>query len=45
MTEGPADIVLSGERAVTVDMVVVWRFADGRIVEVWDIAPGQPTEV
>ncbi|MDH3206862.1 MAG: nuclear transport factor 2 family protein [Gemmatimonadota bacterium] len=33
------------ERAVTVDVVVVWRFVDGRIVEVWDIVPGQPTEV
>ena len=34
-----------GERTVTVDVVVVWRFADGRIVEAWDIVPGQPTEV
>ena len=34
-----------GERTITVDVVVVWRFVDGRIVEVWDIAPGQPTEV
>jgi ketosteroid isomerase-like protein len=34
-----------GERAVTVDVVVVWRIVDGRIVEVWDIVPGQPTEV
>lgn len=34
-----------GERTVTVDVVVVWRFVDGRIVEVWDIVPGQPTEV
>jgi ketosteroid isomerase-like protein len=23
---------------------VVWRFVDGRIAEVWDIVPGQPTE-
>ena len=34
-----------GERAVTVDVVVVWRIVDGSIVEVWDIVPGQPTEV
>jgi predicted SnoaL-like aldol condensation-catalyzing enzyme len=33
-----------GERTVTVAVVVVWRFVDGRIVEVWDIVPGQPTE-
>jgi predicted SnoaL-like aldol condensation-catalyzing enzyme len=25
--------------------MVVWRIVDGRIVEVWDIVPGQPTEV
>ncbi|KPJ77884.1 MAG: hypothetical protein AMS19_12365 [Gemmatimonas sp. SG8_23] len=30
-----------GERAVTVHVVVVWRFVDGRIVEVWDIVPGR----
>ena len=23
---------------------VIWRFVDGRIVEVWDIVPGQPAE-
>jgi ketosteroid isomerase-like protein len=34
-----------GERTVTVDVVVVWRFVDGHIVEIWDIVPGQPTEV
>lgn len=34
-----------GGRAVTLDAVVVWRFVDGSIVEVWDIVPGQPTEV
>ena len=34
-----------GERTVTVDVVVVWRFVDGLIVEIWDIVPGQPTEV
>ena len=33
------------ERTVTLDVVVVWRFVDGRIVEVWDIVPSQPTEV
>ena len=26
------------------DVVVVWRIVDGRVVEVWDIVPGQPTE-
>ena len=32
-------------RTVTVDVLVVWRVVDGRFVEVWDIVPGQPTEV
>lgn len=32
-------------QAITVDVVVVWRFKDGRIVEVWDIVPERPTEV
>ncbi|MEO1167452.1 MAG: nuclear transport factor 2 family protein [Pseudomonadota bacterium] len=32
-------------RAVTMDVVVVWRIVNGRIVEVWDIVPGQPSEV
>ena len=31
-------------RPVALDVVVVWRFADGRIVEVWDIVPGKPRE-
>ncbi|MGB6041826.1 MAG: nuclear transport factor 2 family protein [Pirellulales bacterium] len=26
------------------DVVVVWRIVDGRVVEVWDIVPGQPAE-
>ena len=26
------------------DVVVVWRIVDGRVVEVWDIVPSQPTE-
>ena len=30
---------------VIVDVVVVWRIVEGRIVEVWDIVPGEPTEV
>ena len=30
---------------ITVDVVVVWRIVAGRIQEVWDIVPGQPTEV
>lgn len=33
-----------GEGTVTLDVVVVWRFVDGRVVEVWDIVPGQPTD-
>ena len=31
-------------RAIVLDVVVVWRFRGGRIVEVWDIVPSQPTE-
>lgn len=31
-------------RPIALDVVVVWRFVDGRIAEVWDIAPGQPKE-
>ena len=27
------------------DVVVVWRIVDGRVAEVWDIVPGQPTEI
>lgn len=27
------------------DVVVVWRIVDGRVAEVWDIVPSQPTEV
>ena len=32
-------------RSVTVDVVVVWRIVDGRVVEVWDIVPGDAREV
>lgn len=32
-------------RTVTMDVVVVWRIVEDRIKEVWDIVPGQPTEV
>ncbi len=32
-------------RSVTVDVVVVWRIVDGRVVEVWDIVPGDPKEI
>ena len=32
-------------RSVAVDVVVVWRFVDGRVVEVWDIVPGDAKEV
>ena len=30
---------------ITVDVVVIWRVVEGRIQEVWDIVPGQPTEI
>ena len=33
------------DRSIALDVVVVWRFVDGRIVEVWDIVPGRPAEV
>ena len=33
------------DRALAVDVVVVWRFVDGRVVEVWDIVPGDAKEV
>lgn len=29
-------------KSIALDVVVVWRFVDGRIVEVWDIVPGRP---
>ena len=32
-------------RSVSVDVVVVWRFVDGRVVEIWDIVPGDAKEV
>ncbi len=32
-------------QVITVDVVVVWRVVEGRIVEVWDIVPGQPSLV
>lgn len=33
------------DRAVAVEVVVVWRILNGRIVEVWDIVPGDAKEV
>jgi len=33
------------DQSIALDVVVVWRFVDGRIVEVWDIVPGRPSEV
>jgi ketosteroid isomerase-like protein len=33
------------DRSVAVDVVVVWRIVDGRVVEVWDIVPGDAKEV
>jgi ketosteroid isomerase-like protein len=32
------------DRDIALDVVVVWRILDGRIVEVWDIVPSQPSE-
>lgn len=32
-------------RSVAVDVVVVWRIVNGRVVEVWDIVPGDAREV
>ena len=32
-------------QSVTIDVVVVWRIVEGRIVEVWDIVPGQPKTI
>jgi ketosteroid isomerase-like protein len=32
------------DRSIALDVVVVWRIADGRVVEVWDIVPSQPAE-
>ena len=32
-------------RSIAVDVVVVWRIVDGRVVEVWDIVPGDAREV
>lgn len=29
------------DQSIAVDAVEVWRFVDGRIVEVWDILPGR----
>ena len=33
------------DRTIAVDVVVVWRFVDGRVVEVWDIVPGDAREI
>lgn len=38
------DTLIFHRRPVALDVVVVWRFAEGRIAEVWDIVPGKPTE-
>lgn len=32
-------------RTVTMDVVVVWRIVGGKTVDVWDIVPGEPTEM
>ncbi len=31
-------------RNIALDVVVVWRILDNRIVEIWDIVPKHPTE-
>ncbi len=33
------------DQAIALDVVVVWRLVDGRVVEVWDIVPSSPAEV
>lgn len=38
------DTLTFQDQSIALDVVVVWRFVDGRIVEVWDIVPGQPAE-
>lgn len=30
------------DQNIALDVVVVWRIVDGRIVEAWDIVPGRP---
>lgn len=32
-------------RLILVDVVVVWRVVEGKVLEVWDIVPSQPTEI
>jgi len=32
------------DQSIALDVVTVWRFVDGRIVEVWDIVPGRTAE-
>lgn len=39
------DSMIFQGRPVALDVVVVWRFANGRIAEVWDIVPGQSKEI
>lgn len=31
-------------KPITLDVVLIWRIVGGRVTEVWDIVPGQPTE-
>ena len=38
------DTLVFQEKPVALDVVVVWRFVDGHIAEVWDIVPGQLLE-
>ena len=39
------DTMTYKDRALAMDVVVVWRIREGRIAEVWDIVPQQPAEV
>jgi len=39
------DTLTLQSRRIALDVVVIWRFVDGPIAEVWDIVPAQPTEI
>jgi len=39
------DTLTFNEKTTTLDVVVVWRIVDARIVEVWDIVPEQTAEI
>ena len=33
------------DQDIALDVVVVWRILDGRIIEIWDIVPVRPSDV